>query len=141
MTANPLTFLRREPVPLLLLALSAGCAAVAAIAGRDVVAALAGALLVVAYWAIERFAARVGSRGSFGWAMAVGLGGMVLRLAIVVGGLVVVGVVDRPGFLDAVVSFVAVYTVYLVVKLWRYPVVSAERAAGSLPDSRHGGSS
>ena len=138
MTANPLSLLRREPVLLLLLGLSAGCAVVAALAGRDVVTALFGALLVVAYWVVERLAARVGTKGAFQWAMAVGVGGMVLRLTVVIGGLVIVALVDRPGFIEAVVSFVVVYTVYLGVRLWRYPVLSAGRPAGHLPGGRHG---
>ena len=95
MTVNPLNHLRREPVLLLLLALSAGCAVVAALAARDSVTALIGALLVVAYWAIERLAMRVGRRGSFQWAMAVALVGTALRLAIVVGGLVKLAVERR----------------------------------------------
>ena len=141
MTANPLSFLRRQRVLLLLLGLSAGCAVVAALAGRDVVTALIGALLVVVYWAIERLAVRVGARGSFQWAMAVAVGGMVLRLTIVVGGLVAVGLVDRSGFIEAVVSFVVVYTVYLGVRLWRYPVVGVGRSTGQVPSRHHGGSS
>ena len=91
MSTNPIDLLRREPVPALLLALSAGCAVVAAAAGRDVVTALIGALLVVVYWAIERLAARIGAGGTIQRAMVVGVVGMVVRLAIVVGGLVIVG--------------------------------------------------
>ena len=140
MTVNPLNHLRREPVLLLLLALSAGCAVVAALAARDSVTALIGALLVVAYWAIERLAMRVGRRGAFQWAMAVALVGTALRLAIVVGGLVIVALVDRSGFVEALVSFVVVYTIYLGVRLWRYPVARADRASGHLPTSHRGNS-
>lgn len=136
---NPVDLVRREPVPALLLALSAGCAVVAAAAGRDVVTALLGALLVVAYWAIERLAARVGTRGSLQWAMAVAVVGMVLRLAIVVGGLVIIGLVNRPGFVDAVVSLVVVYTIYVGVRLWRFPVLSTAAPNGHALTRRHRG--
>jgi len=138
MSLNPVDLVRREPVPALLLALSAGCAVVAAAAGRDVVTALLGALLVVVYWAIERLAARFGARGSLQWAMVVGVVGMVLRLAIVVGGLVIIGLVDRPGFVDAVVALVVVYTIYLGVRLWRFPVFNAATPNGHALTRRHG---
>lgn len=133
-------FLRRGSVLALLLVLSVCCAAVAALTGRDVVTALVGALLVVVYWLVERLTEWVGRRGSFGWAMAVGLVGMVLRLGLVVGGLVLVGLLDRPGFVDAVVSFVVVYTVYLGVRLLRFPVGGADGPngdPGSLLTRRH----
>ena len=139
MSMNPVDLVRREPVPALLLALSAGCAVVAAAAGRDVVTALLGALLVVVYWAIERLAARVGTRGSLQWAMAVAVVGMVLRLAIVVGGLVIIGLVNRPGFVDAVVSLVVVYTIYVGVRLWRFPVLSTAAPNGHALTRRHRG--
>ena len=137
MSTNPIDVLRRELVPALLIALSAGCAVVAAAAGRDVVTALIGALLVVVYWAVERLATRIGGRGTIQWAMVVGVVGMVVRLMIVVGGLVIVGLVDRPGFLDAIVSFVVVYTVYLGVRLWRFPILHADTPAGRPLTHRH----
>jgi hypothetical protein len=127
MSVNPLDLLRREPVLALLLALSGGCALVALLAGASAATALAGGLLVVVYWLIELLAARVGSAGSFGRSIAVGLGGMAVRLGVVVGGLVVIGLVDRSGFLAAVLSFVVVYTIYLGARLWRHPALRAGR--------------
>jgi len=127
MSVNPLDLLRREPVLALLLALSGCCAVVALLAQRHAVAALAGGLLVVVYWLGELLAARIGRAGSFSRAIAVGLGGMVARLAIVVGGLVVIGLVDRAGFIDATLSFVVVYTIYLGARLWRHPALRAGR--------------
>jgi hypothetical protein len=127
MSVNPLDPLRREPVLALLLALSAGCAIVALIVSRNAVTALVGGLLVVVYWLIELLAARVGREGSFGRGMAVGLGGMAVRLGVVVGGLVVVGLVDRSGFMEATLSFVVVYTVYLGARLWRHPALGHGR--------------
>jgi hypothetical protein len=129
MSVNPVDLLRREPVLTLLLALSAGCAVVALVAGRNAATALAGALLVVAYWLVERLAVRVGRDGPFGRAIAVGLGAMVIRLALVVGGLVVIGLIDRPGFVEAAFSFVAVYTIYLGARLWRHPALGPGRPA------------
>ena len=129
MSVNPVDLLRREPVLTLLLALSAACAVIALVAGRNPATALAGALLVVAYWAVERLAARVGRDGPFGRAIAVGLGGMVVRLALVVGGLVVIGLIDRASFIEAAFSFVAVYTIYLGARLWRHPALGPGRPA------------
>jgi hypothetical protein len=127
MSVNSLDLLRREPVLALLLALTACCGAVALLVSGDVAAALAGGLLVVVYWLVELVAARVGRHGSFGRAIAVGLGGMVVRIAVVVGGLVVIGLVDRSGFIDAALSFVVVYTIYLGVRLWRHPALGPGR--------------
>jgi len=121
----------------LLLVLSAGSAVVAAILGRDVVTALAGALLVVVYWLLEVLAARLAERGSIQRAMMIGAIGTITRISVVIGGLVVVALLDRPGLVDAIVSFVVVYTVYLAVRLWRY-ALGAQRPSGLVP-TRHRG--
>ena len=55
-------------------------AGVAAVAGRDVVTALIGALLVVVYWVVERLAAASARAARSSWAMVVGVVGMVVRL-------------------------------------------------------------
>jgi len=120
----------------LLLLLSAGSAIAAAILGRDVVTALAGALLVVLYWLLESLTARLAAQGSIQRAMMIGAIGTITRLVVVVGGLVIVALVDRPGLVDAIVSFVVVYTVYLAVRLWRY-ALGAERPSGLVPTRRH----
>ena len=67
--------------PALLLVLSAGCAVVAAVAGRDAVPALVGALLVVVYWGLEALTWRRARerRRPAPWPSA--LGGMVVRFA------------------------------------------------------------
>ena len=138
MSAHPQNLLRREPMLVLLVALSVACGVVAAVLGRDVAAALVGALLVVAYWLLEGLAVRLGSRGSIQRAMVIAALGTVTRLAVVVGGLVVVALVDRPGLVDAIVSFVVVYTVYLAVRLWRY-ALGAESPTGLTPTRHHRG--
>jgi hypothetical protein len=127
MSVNPLDLLRREPVLALLLALSAGCAIVALVMSRNAVTALIGGLLVVVYWLIELVAARAGRDGSFARAMAVGVGGMAVRLGVVLAGLIVIGLVDRSGFIEAALSFVVVYTVYLGERLWRHPALGQGR--------------
>jgi hypothetical protein len=127
MSVNPQDLLRREPVLALLLALSAACAIVALVMSRNAVTALIGGLLVVVYWLIELVAARAGHDGSFARAMAVGVGGMAVRLGVVLAGLIVIGLVDRPGFIEAALSFVVVYTVYLGARLWRHPALGQGR--------------
>lgn len=127
MSVNPQDLLRREPVLALLLALSAACAIVALVMSRNAVTALIGGLLVVVYWLIELVAARAGRDGSFARAMAVGVGGMAVRLGVVLAGLIVIGLVDRPGFIEAALSFVVVYTVYLGARLWRHPALGQGR--------------
>ena len=128
--------LRREPVLVLLLVLTAASVAVAAALGRDVVTALVGALLVVAYWLLESAFTRLADRGSIQRAMMIGAIGTLTRIVVVVGGLVVVALVDRPGLIDAIASFVVVYTVYLAVRLWRY-ALGAEQPSGLMPTRHH----
>ena len=121
---------------MLLLALSAASAIVAAILGRDVVTALVGALLVVVYWLLEALTARLAEQGSIQRAMMIGAIGTITRLAVVIGGLVIVALLDRPGLIDAIVSFVVVYTVYLAVRLWRY-ALGAQGPSGLAPTRHH----
>lgn len=99
----------------------AGLAALAAVAAaaldRPVWAALAGAGLVAVYWGLEELAWRRGVRGDFADAIAVALGGMVLRLAAVLGALIAIALVARPAFTTAALSFLFGFTVYLAVRL------------------------
>lgn len=112
-----------RPIPrqALIAALIAGLAAVsagaAAALGQPVWAALAGGGLLALYWGLEELAWRRGVRGDFADAIAVALGGMVLRLAAVLGGLVVIALVARPAFATAALSFLFGFTVYLAVRL------------------------
>jgi hypothetical protein len=119
--------LKQEPILVVLLGLACLSGVVAAVAGSDVVTAIIGALLVAAIWLIERVAARAGSTGSFGHALFVGLAGMVVRLTIALGALLVIVVVDRPGFASAAVAFLGVYTIYMFARLWRHPAVTSTR--------------
>jgi len=120
-----MNLLKREPAVLVLLATAAAVAGVALLAGGDAVAAAAGALLVVGLWLLEKLTVRLGERGSFGHGLAVGLLGMVLRLAVAIGVLAAVGVLaDKATFTAFVLGFVTGYTAYLFVRLWRPPAVS-----------------
>ena len=47
-------------------------------------------------WAIEKAAVRAGNQGLFGHGMAVGLGGMVARMALALAVLVAIGVAASP---------------------------------------------
>jgi hypothetical protein len=108
---------RQALTPTLIVVLAAVCTGVAATLDRPVWAAAVGVALVAAYWALEELAWRRGVRGDFADAVAVALGGMVLRLAAVLGGLVVVALVARPAFATAALSFLAAFTVYLPFRL------------------------
>jgi len=117
--------IRREPAGFVLLATAAAVAGVALLAGGDAVAAAAGALLAVVLWLLERLTVRLGQRGSFGHGLAVGLLGMVVRLAVALGALTAVGVwAAKTTFTAFVLGFITGYTVYLFVRLWRHPAVS-----------------
>jgi hypothetical protein len=118
---------KQEPILALLLGLACVSGIVSALVGADVLLAVLGSLLVVVIWFIERQAARVGSRGSFNRAILVGLSGMVLRLGVAVGGLLVIALVDRPALASAAISFLATYTVYLFARLWRHPAITTTR--------------
>jgi len=104
-------------MPTLIAGLGALAAGAAAVFGLPVWAALAGIGLLAVYWALEELAWRRGVRGDFADAVAVALGGMVLRIAAVLGGLVVVALLARPAFATAALSFLFGFTVYLAVRL------------------------
>jgi uncharacterized membrane protein len=98
---------------------------VAVLLGRQAWAAALGAALVVAYWLLELLTARLGSRGSFANAVAVGLGGMVARLAVVLGALAAIGLLAKPAFPEAALSFLVTYSIYQVLRLVAHPALSA----------------
>lgn len=80
--------------------------------GRSAALAAVGASLVLVYWLLERAFAVLGARGPFGQGLIVGLAGMAARLALVMGVLVAVGMLDRPQFVECAVAFLAVFTLY-----------------------------
>jgi hypothetical protein len=115
----------RRPLiaPLLLVAAILACATVAAFVGQPVWAAAAGAGIAVAYWAIELLTWwRARDRQDL--ALGVALSGMVVRIIVVVAGLCAIGVLDRPAFPTAALSFLAAFTLYILVRPITYPTAS-----------------
>lgn len=113
---------RRQLIaPLLLSATTVASAVVAGLLGRPVWAAALGAGLCLGYWALEALAWRRGSAVRVGAAVGVALGGMVLRFALVLGVLVLVGVFSKPDFATAALAFLASFSVYVGVRLFSYP--------------------
>jgi hypothetical protein len=104
-------------MPALIIGLAALAAGVAAAVGRPVWAALVGVALVAVYWALDELTWRRGVRGEFADAVAVALGGMVMRIATVIGGLVIVALLARPALSTAALSFLFGFTVYFAVRL------------------------
>jgi hypothetical protein len=112
----------------LLVATVVAAALVAALLDRPVWAAALGAGLALAYWALELAVWRV-TRGRPGLALGPAIGGMIIRLGFVVVVLVAVGLLARPAFATAALSFLAAFSVYMVVRLFSYPLSAAEPPA------------
>jgi len=104
-------------VPLALGGLVVVSAIVAAASGHPVWAAALGAGLVLVYWGLEYLAWRRARGASFNGAVAVALGGMVLRFALALGVLVVVALLDRAAFATAALSFLGAFTAYTGLRL------------------------
>jgi hypothetical protein len=122
MTTGRGEHVRRQAVaPLLLCAMTVASAVVAWLLGQAVWAAALGAGLCLGYWALEALAWRRGSAVPFGAALGVALGGMVLRFALVLGALILVGVFAKPDFATAALAFLASFSVYVGVRLFTYP--------------------
>jgi hypothetical protein len=101
-------------------------AAAAALVGRPAWAAALGAGLMLAYWALEILAWRRGAATpSFGAALGVALGGMVLRLAVVLGVLVLVAFAARDAFATSLVCFIVALTLYTGLRLFMYADLAA----------------
>ena len=123
---------RQAVAPLLLSAMTVACAVVARLLGQPVWAAALGAGLCLGYWALEALAWRRASAAPFGAALGVALGAMVLRFALVLGILVLVGVFAKPAFATAALAFLASFSVYVGVRLFTYPPAQgAARQAGA----------
>jgi hypothetical protein len=124
---------RQLLAPVALTVATVVAAVVAALIGRPVWAAVLGAGLVLAYWSLEVVAWRRGeATGTLGAAIRVALAGMVLRIALVVGVLVVVGLTSsRPTIATATLSFLAAFSLYLPLRLVTYTALQAPRQAGA----------
>jgi len=110
---------RQAIAPVVLVAATVVCVAVAALAGRPVWAAALGAGLVLAYWAMEALTWRR-ARERRDLALGLAVGGMAARLAVVLAVLVLVGVVARAAFATTALAFLACFTVYLGVRAFTY---------------------
>jgi hypothetical protein len=93
---------------------------VAAFVGQPVWAAVAGAGLAIAYWALEMLTWRR-ARGRKDLALGLAMRGMALRIGVVIVGLVVIAVLYRPATATAALSFLAGFTVYNLVRPITYP--------------------
>jgi hypothetical protein len=118
---------RQLITPLALGGITAVCVVVAAATGNAVWAAVLGGGLALLMWALEYLGWRRARGASFNGAVAVALGGMVLRLAAVLGVLIVVGVLDRDAFPTAALSFLAAFTVYTGLRLFLFADDQAAR--------------
>lgn len=109
--------LRRERiVPVVLVGAVPLAALVALALGRSALPAAAGAVLVLVYWLLQTGFERIGMQGSIARMTAAAVGGVAVRYLFVIVALVVIAFIDRAHFLAAALSFLAVFTVYYVVK-------------------------
>jgi len=118
--------------PLLLVSTLVLSCIFAAAFGRPVWAAALGAGLVLVYWALDAAVWKRAS-GRQGLALGTAIGGMVLRLAVVLAVLVVVAVTARASFATTITCFVVAFTLYTAVRLFTYPDAGAPAGrAGTL---------
>ena len=94
-------------------------AVVAGAAGGSAPMAAAGAGLALLFWVLDEAATALGRRGDVRQAVAASVGGVMVRYLVVGGLLVVAGLIDRDGFLSCVLTFMALFTVLLVVRIGR----------------------
>ncbi|GEM_PF-3331197 len=113
--------------------------AVALVAGADWAPAAAGAALGLLYSLLELAATLLGSRGSFNRALAAGLGGMAVRMIVVLGALAAIGLTTtRQQTLVAILAFVGTFTVAFAVHMSVLPSLDG---GGPTAPRRGGGSS
>ncbi len=96
----------------------------AAFVGQPAWAAAAGAGLGLVYWALEALTWRR-ARDRQDLALGLALGGMGVRIAVVLIGLVAIGVLDKPAFPTAALSFLVAFTLYILVRPFTYPSAGA----------------
>ena len=113
-------------IPLVLAAVTVASVVVAALLSQPLWAALLGGLLMLGYWGLEALTWRR-ARDREGLQLGLAVGGMGLRLAVVLGVLVVVGILARPAFPAAALSFMAGFTVYIGLRPLTYAPPSKPR--------------
>ena len=99
----------------------------AAFVGQPVWAALAGAGLALVYWGLDALTWRR-ARDRRDLALGLAVSGMFIRLLVVLAVLLVIGIVDRPSFATAALSFLVAFTLYVAIRPITYP--SATLPAG-----------
>ena len=113
-------------IPAVLVVVALVAAVVAAVLGQPVWAALVGGGLMLLYWGLEALTWRR-AREREGLALGLAVGGMGVRFAVVLVILVLVGVLARPAFLTAALSFLAGFTAYLGLRPLTYTPAPAAR--------------
>jgi hypothetical protein len=113
-------------IPLVLAGVTVAAVVVAALLSQPLWAALLGGLLMFGYWGLEALTWRR-ARDRDDLALGLAVGGMGVRLALALGVLVVVGVLARPAFAAAALSFMAGFTVYLGLRPLTYAPPSKPR--------------
>jgi len=83
-------------------------------------AAAAGAGLGLVYWALDAITWRR-ARDRKDLALGLALSGMALRIGVVIVGLVVIAVLERPAVPAAAISFLAAFTLYNLIRPLTYP--------------------
>jgi hypothetical protein len=108
--------LDRQAVVPIVLAAAVPLAVVVALAfGHSPVMAAVGAALVIVYWLLQRWFTKIGMRGSVIQSAAVAVGGVAVRMMLVIIVLVAIALTDRTGFLTAAITFLSVFALYYVV--------------------------
>jgi len=118
--------MNRQTIPPMALSVVVVVAAPATL-GRPVWAAALGAALALAYWGLEALSWRRGAEAEIKAAIAVAIGGMVLRFALVLGVLLLVGLFARGALATAAISFLAAFTLYVGLRLFMYPMTPPRR--------------
>jgi hypothetical protein len=122
---------RQAIAPLLLCAATLASAVVAGLLGRPVWAAALGAALVLVYWALEALTWRR-ARERRDLALGLAIGGMAVRVGVVLVVLVMVGLLARDAFATTALAFLASFTVYLGLRPLTYgPPAAPSREAGA----------
>ncbi len=96
------------------------CATVAAFVGQPAWAAPAGAGLALVYWALDALTWRR-ARDRKDLALGLAVSSMFVRLLVVLAALVAIGLLARPAFAAAALSFLAGFTLYVLIRPTTYP--------------------
>jgi len=113
-------------IPAVLGAVTVAAVVAAALLDKPLWAAFVGGSLMLLYWGLELLTWRR-AREREDLALGLAVGGMGVRLAVVLGVLILVGVLARPAFVTAALSFMAGFTVYIGLRPLTYTPAPAPR--------------